>query len=121
MSDFDDAAVPAAPARCDAPKPPAKARTPKTLRDHRQRLADARAGLIEARERLVVGDAVLLADVERALVDVFTRVRARLLAIPVKLAPIVAVEDDAAEVQKLVSLAVGEALVELSTYEGPVG
>src|SRR5262249_43246201 len=68
------------------PVPPAR-----TLRDHRQRVVAARAGMIAADERLKRGEYVLAEAVARSWIDRLYIIRERMLALPTKTAPLIAV------------------------------
>jgi hypothetical protein len=91
--------------------PPAR-----TLRDFRQRIAMVRAELIAADERLKSGQDLLLDAVQRRWLEQLYAIRSHLLALPTKLAPLIAVETDPVRVRALLA----EALQEITAdFEQP--
>ena len=56
-------------------------------------------------------------DVIKAWTDVLSACRAKFLAMPTKIAPILATEDDAAVVKDILEQQIHEALTELANYE----
>lgn len=56
-------------------------------------------------------------DVERVMNDMLANFRSRILSIPTKAAPILVARDDIAEIQRLLSKEIKEALLELSEYD----
>lgn len=78
----------------------------------RKMKSDAEQAELDLAERL--GQVVLIKDVERELENEFAKVKSRLMAIPVKLAPMLAPEDDPNVCQEILQQQVMEALSELS-------
>lgn len=90
-------------------------------RDKIINLDEKRAELIEQQTRkarlenaILEGSHVAIADVENNVTDMITAARARLLAIPHKLAPLVAAQAKAAICQDLIETAIHEALDEVA-------
>jgi len=85
-----------------------------TLEDENRRLARERAGKAEMDNAVRRGELVEKANVDAAVIGAFTRVRARLLALPSKAAPIVTQTDEPAEAEAVLRQHVTDALRELS-------
>jgi hypothetical protein len=81
------------------------------------RRAEAEASIAELKLAQMQGEFIPISDVERELERAFTAVRARLLAIPPKLAPILAPENPA-RARSLLEGAVLETLAELQALGG---
>jgi len=81
----------------------------------RKMAADARIAEIELRK--VEGELVVAEEVVDAWTSVVGAVKARLLSIPTKAAPIVANENQAGECQIILEDLINEALEELSNYD----
>jgi phage terminase Nu1 subunit (DNA packaging protein) len=84
------------------------------LTGERTRLARAQADREEMKNAQLRGELLARSDVDAAVVGAFSRVRQRLLAIPSKLAPILATKMEPAECEAEVRRAVHDALQELS-------
>lgn len=80
----------------------------------RARLTHHRANLAALEEQELDGSLVRVEDVAEAVGAEYANVRARLLAIPSKTAPVVASETDTATVHELIRQSVHEALAELT-------
>ena len=72
----------------------------------------SREALLQAKRKLVSAD-----DVTAAWVDVLAALKAKLLALPTKCAPICATEKDIKVIQSVIENQVREALDELSAYQ----
>ncbi len=83
----------------------------------RRRKLAAEAGLAELELRKAEGQVVAIADTEKAWQQMVGAARAKLLSIPTKLGPSLAIEVDPVTCQALVNSAITEALTELSTGE----
>lgn len=83
----------------------------------RRRKLAAEAGLAELELHLANGAAVKISDAERVWVQMVGASRARLLAIPSKLGPILAIEADPVACQAIAESAIIEALSELSGFD----
>jgi phage terminase Nu1 subunit (DNA packaging protein) len=83
----------------------------------RRRKLAAEAGLAELDLQLKNGGAVAVADQERVWVQMVGAARARLLSIPTKLGPTIAIENDPILCQSLIQGAMVEALMELSGFD----
>lgn len=88
-----------------------------TLDEARTRKLSAEAELAELELAKVRGDLVRTEDVIKAWEDVLRAMKAKLLGIPSKSAPILAAEDNAGEILKILDLEIEEALNELSNYQ----
>ena len=84
------------------------------LGQERARLAREQADALEMKNAVTRGDLLVREDVDAAVTAAFARVRARLLAIPGKLAPVLLAFETPAEAQQAMRDAVHEALRELS-------
>lgn len=84
------------------------------LTGERTRLARAQADREEMRNAQLRGELLARSDVDAAVIGAFSRVRQRLLAIPTKVAPLVATMSEPAECEREVRRAVNEALQELA-------
>lgn len=84
------------------------------LTDERARLAKAQADAQEMKNAQMRGELLPREDVDAAVAAAFARVRARLIGIPAKVAPVVVTMESPAEAQAAVRDAVYEALRELS-------
>jgi phage terminase Nu1 subunit (DNA packaging protein) len=85
--------------------------------DHKKRLTKARADIAEAEADRLKGELVSVEHVARVWVEAAANVRARLLAIPHKVAPMVAVENDITVCHGMIETEVHEALSEFSNVE----
>jgi terminase small subunit / prophage DNA-packing protein len=83
----------------------------------RRRKMAAEAGLAELELQIKNGNAVAIADQERIWVQMVGSARARLLAIPTKVGPSVAIEADAVACQSMIEAAITEALSELAGFD----
>jgi phage terminase Nu1 subunit (DNA packaging protein) len=81
------------------------------------RRAEAEASIAELKLAQMRGELIPICDVERELERAFTAVRARLLAIPPKLAPVLSPEKPA-RARMLLEQAVLETLAELQSLGG---
>jgi phage terminase Nu1 subunit (DNA packaging protein) len=81
----------------------------------RARLVRAKADLAEMDAACRRGELLAASDVEEAWIAVLARLRARLLALPDRMAPLVHQETTIAGVRAQIRQAVGEALSELAT------
>lgn len=91
-----------------------------TLDEARTRKLSAEAELAEIELAKAKGDLVPAALVIAAWEEVLRAMKAKLLAIPSKAAPVLAAEDNPGEVQKLLDTEIEEALNELSNYQPTV-
>ena len=80
----------------------------------RARLAKEQADAQEMKNAAMRGELLPRADVDAAVTGAFARVRARLISIPVKLAPVVMTVETPTEAQAAIRDAIYEALRELS-------
>jgi phage terminase Nu1 subunit (DNA packaging protein) len=80
----------------------------------RARLTKFKADLAEMEASQTRGDLIMAEDVHRAWVDMISHCRARLLAIPTSLAPIVYAKKSVPEITKELKAGIFEALEELS-------
>jgi phage terminase Nu1 subunit (DNA packaging protein) len=87
----------------------------------RRRKLAAEAGLAELELHLANGAAVKISDQEKVWIQMVGSARARLLSIPTKLGPMLAIETDPVVCQAFVESALVEALTELSGFEPPTG
>ena len=83
-----------------------------SIDEARQRKAAAEAELVEIELARARGDAVSIEDVAKAWDGILTGVRARMLALPTKIAPLVTHETDQSLVQACIEDAVHTALGE---------
>ena len=83
----------------------------------RARLVKARADLAEMEAKQVRGELIPAPDVTLAWTEIMALVRARLLALPDKLAPVIHETTSIAEARDVIRQAVHELLSELSTTE----
>ena len=88
---------------------------PDELGKHRARKLKAEADQLEMRSGEMRGELIAASEFHQMVTSAFTRVRSKMLALPSKLAPVVAIEKTAAEVEKVLRDAVHEALAELAT------
>lgn len=84
------------------------------LNVERARKAKEEADRLEMMNAQMRGDLLARGDVDAAVAGAFARVRARIIGIPAKVAPVVAIMDNPAEVQGVLREAVYDALRELS-------
>lgn len=80
----------------------------------RARLAKEQADALEMKNALTRGEMLRREDVDAAVHGAFARVRARLISVPVKLAPVVMAIETPSEAQAAIRDAIYEALRELS-------
>lgn len=85
----------------------------------RARLASAQANRAELDVAERRGELLKASDVTHEVTDAFRRVRARLLSLSTKIAPLVVGSTDAAEIKATIDLAVEDALNELVAAERP--
>ena len=83
------------------------------LADERARLAKEQADAKEMENAVLRGDLVYIADVAKEVEGALTKVRAKLLAVPNRVAPECHASATVAEVQSVIDAAVREALLEL--------
>lgn len=95
----------------------AKSVDPKDLQKELTRLRKAQADKAELEVAEYQGQLHRAEDVEAVWTEMLSNFRARMLAMPTKLAPIVALQDDVQEVQAQLKDAIYEALQELSEYD----
>lgn len=88
-----------------------------TYEEARARKVAAEAEIAELELAKVRGDLVVAEDVISAWSDTLSSLKAKLISIPSKAAPIVAVEDNAGVCQHLIEDLIREALEELSNYD----
>lgn len=88
-----------------------------SLNDNKSRLYSARATLAQLEADRKAGLLIPAPDVEKTWTEALVRVRQRLLAMPSKAAPMLAVEDDVAECHALLEKFIHEALDELSNTD----
>jgi len=82
--------------------------------DDRARLMKAKADIAQFEAERLSGQMLLREDVDAAVTGAFARVRARMIGIPSKVAPLVAAEENPAEVEGTIRRAVYDALNELA-------
>lgn len=85
--------------------------------DHKKRLMGARADIAEHEAKRLSGELVPVAHVARVWIDAAANVRARMLAIPQKTAPLVSVEADIERCHAILETQIHEALSELAGVE----
>jgi len=83
------------------------------LADERARLSKEQADGKEMENAIERGELVYIEDVAKRFEEGLSKVRAKLLSIPTKIAPEAAAAEDAKEVQRLIEGAIVEALNEL--------
>ena len=83
------------------------------LADERARLSKEQADAKEMENAIERGELVYIEDVAKRFEEGLSKVRAKLLSIPTKIAPEAAAAEDAKEVQRLIEGAIVEALNEL--------
>jgi len=83
----------------------------------RTRKVNAEAEIAELELKRIHGELVNADDVVSAWADVLGGVKARLLSIPTKAAPVMAAESNAGTCQRVIEELISEALEELSRYE----
>jgi len=83
----------------------------------RRRKMAAEAGLVELELQIKNGNAVSISAQEKVWVQMVGAARARLLSVPSKLGPSVAIETDAVACQSMIDAAITEALTELRNFE----
>ena len=88
-----------------------------SISDERKRLLRAQADIAEIELAKANGDLLSIADWEAAASDLVAGAKARLMAIPARLAPRVVGEQNQVVVQLAIEKAIHEALEELSKYE----
>lgn len=91
--------------------------TQMSYEEARARKIAAEAEIAELELAKVRGSLVLAGDVVTAWSDVLANLKAKLISIPSKAAPIVASDDNAGSCQKVIEDLVREALEELSNYD----
>lgn len=82
--------------------------------DDKARLLKAKADIAQYEAERLSGQSLAREDVDAAVVSAFARVRARMVGLPSKIAPMVAAEDNPAEIEGTIRKAVYDALRELS-------
>lgn len=85
--------------------------------DHKKRLMKARADIAEFEAERLSGELVPVAHVSKVWIDAAANMRSRLLAIPHKAAPVVAVEADIDRCHGILETQIHEALSELAGVE----
>lgn len=88
-----------------------------TYDEARTRKVNAEAEIAELELKKIHGELVIAEDVVGAWNDVLAALKAKLLSIPTKSAPIVASENNPAICQNIIEDLVNEALEELSNYD----
>lgn len=88
-----------------------------TYDEARTRKVNAEAEIAELELKKIHGELVSAEDVVKAWTDVLAGVKARMLNIPTKAAPVIASETNAGTCQKIVQDLIHEALEEMSRYE----
>src|SRR5688572_13798077 len=84
------------------------------------RKEEAKTRLVELEVRQMEGELVPVADVHKAWTDISSHLRAKLLAIPSKMAPELASIGDVNETQSLLKKQITEALRELSSTDAVI-
>ena len=84
------------------------------LTAERARKAKEEADKLEMQNALMRGELLARGDVDAAVVGAFARVRARMIGVPSKVAPLVVTMDTPAEVESVIRRSVYEALKELA-------
>lgn len=87
------------------------------LTAERARKAKEEADRLEMQNAVMRGELLARSDVDAAVIEDYSRVRAKLLGIPSKVAPLVAATSEPREAEGLVKRAINEALQELSDPE----
>lgn len=93
-----------------------KTQAPEDYHAEKARLVKHQADKAEIEVKTLSGELVRAADVEAEWTDMLSAMKSRLMAIPSKAAPIVAAEDNPAQVIDIIEDLVREALQELSDY-----
>lgn len=88
-----------------------------TYDEARTRKVAAEAEIAELELAKVRGELALVQDVITAWDDVLAALKAKLLAVPTKMGPILAAETDAGDIQKQLEDQIRECLNELSNYD----
>lgn len=88
-----------------------------TYDEARTRKVAAEAEIAELELAKVRGELALVQDVIKAWDDVLAALKAKLLAVPTKMGPILAAETDAGEIQQQLEDQIRECLNELSNYD----
>lgn len=88
-----------------------------TYEEARTRKIAAEAEIAELELKKVNGELVIAEDVVSAWNDVLSALKAKLLSVPIKGAPVVAAEINAATCQHIIEDLINEALEELSNYD----
>jgi hypothetical protein len=86
----------------------------------RTRKVNAEAEIAELELAKIRGELVVAEDVVKAWEDVLGALKAKLMAIPTKGAPVVATESEAGKCQEILEDLIREALEELSNYDPSV-
>lgn len=89
--------------------------------DQRERLAAAQAEKVETENAVRRGELAVMSDVQRVWADHIAAARAKLLAIPAKLAPQITGIHEPNVIAAAVRAEVTAALAELAEYEAPPG
>lgn len=87
------------------------------LKEEKTRLVKYQADKAQIDLAIVQGDAVLITDIEKQISDMISIVRARLLTLPNKLAPVVSVESEVNVVENIIKDGICEALTELANAD----
>lgn len=98
-------------------KEAAKSVDPKDLQKELTRLRKAQADKAELEVAEYQGKLHRAEDVEAEWTEMLSNFRAKMLALPTKLAPMLAMQDDIQEVQAMLKAGIYEALQELSEYD----
>ena len=88
-----------------------------TYDEARTRKVAAEAEIAELELAKIRGDLAIVADVVTAWDDVLSAMKAKLLAIPTKMGPELAADDDATVIQAKLEAEIRECLDELSNYD----
>jgi hypothetical protein len=88
-----------------------------TYDEARTRKVAAEAAIAELELAKVRNELALVGDVVKAWDDVLSAMKAKLLALPTKMGPILAAETDAAVIQKKLEEQIRDCLDELSNYD----
>lgn len=90
---------------------------PLNLMQEKTRLTNLQANKIELELATLRGDLLLYDDVEKELADIVLSFRAKMLNIPTKIAPTLALESEASVIEGILRQTIKEALDELSRLD----
>ena len=88
-----------------------------TYDEARTRKVAAEAEIAELELSKIRGDLAVVEDIAKAWDDVLSAMKAKLLALPTKIGPSLAAEEDAFVIQNMIEEQIKECLDELSNYE----